>query len=568
MIFIKDNLKLLNKKELIKLNIIIIISVTCLLLEVVTAGLVYPLITSLLEPDYKFKIFNFDVNNLFNDYSYDLSLQISILFLIFLIFFIKSVIFSFNVFFSFRTLAQVNRRISTELYSKYMSSGWTTISKKSISTILRNLTTESLNYPFKNLTSIINLINDFVLIVGLISLLIIIEARISILAILFVCFCGFFLGYITRNYNINFGKIRAKQSKFINKHIVETFRAIRNIKIMSKEKYFFDTYDNNYLREIRARANQAIIQQLPKGILELIGIFTIFIVLYFFYLLDFDIPSATSYIGVFLVCMVRLIPSINRILFSLQALRFGKATLKILSDEFYDLERKENDINKSSSQKKLNGKFEFLEFKDVDFSYENRKSIFSKLNFIIKKNEIVGISGETGKGKSTLLDLICGFLRQDSGKISINDQELKDIKTDWQKKVGFVFQETYLLDVSLKNNIAFGYNEDQIDTVKVMDSIKKAQLESFVKNLKEGINEKFGDIGLTLSGGQKQRIGIARAMYNDPEILILDESTSSLDIETEENILKLLKELSLNCTIIIVSHKQNTLKICDKLIKL
>tara|TARA_B100001057_G_scaffold501285_1_gene623205 strand:- start:1211 stop:2917 length:1707 start_codon:yes stop_codon:yes gene_type:complete len=568
MIFIKDNLKLLNKKELIKLNIIIIISVTCLLLEVVTAGLVYPLITSLLEPDYKFKIFNFDVNNLFNDYSYDLSLQISILFLIFLIFFIKSVIFSFNVFFSFRTLAQVNRRISTELYSKYMSSGWTTISKKSISTILRNLTTESLNYPFKNLTSIINLINDFVLIVGLISLLIIIEARISILAILFVCFCGFFLGYITRNYNINFGKIRAKQSKFINKHIVETFRAIRNIKIMSKEKYFFDTYDNNYLREIRARANQAIIQQLPKGILELIGIFTIFIVLYFFYLLDFDIPSATSYIGVFLVCMIRLIPSINRILFSLQALRFGKATLKILSNEFYDLERKENDINKSSSQKKLNGKFEFLEFKDVDFSYENRKSIFSKLNFIIKKNEIVGISGETGKGKSTLLDLICGFLRQDSGKISINDQELKDIKTDWQKKVGFVFQETYLLDVSLKNNIAFGYNEDQIDTVKVMDSIKKAQLESFVKNLKEGINEKFGDIGLTLSGGQKQRIGIARAMYNDPEILILDESTSSLDIETEENILKLLKELSLNCTIIIVSHKQNTLKICDKLIKL
>tara|TARA_Y100000768_G_scaffold374667_1_gene344606 strand:- start:477 stop:1490 length:1014 start_codon:yes stop_codon:yes gene_type:complete len=337
---------------------------------------------------------------------------------------------------------------------------------------------------------------------------------------------------------------------------------------MSKEKYFFDTYDINYLREIRARTNQAIIQQLPKGILELIGIFTIFIVLYSFYIFDLDVPFATSYIGVFLVCMVRLIPSINRILFSLQALRFGKATLKILSDEFYDLERKENDINKSSSQKKLNGKFEFLEFKDVDFSYENRKSIFSKLNFIIKKNEIVGISGETGKGKSTLLDLICGFLRQDSGKISINDQELKDIKTDWQKKVGFVFQETYLLDVSLKNNIAFGYNEDQIDTVKVMDSIKKAQLESFVKNLKEGINEKFGDIGLTLSGGQKQRIGIARAMYNDPEILILDESTSSLDIETEENILKLLKELSLNCTIIIVSHKQNTLKICDKVIKL
>ena len=568
MIFIKDNLKLLNKKELIKFNIIILITVTCLLLEVVTAGLVYPLITSLLEPDYKFKIFNFDVNNLFNDYSYDLSLQISILFLIFLIFSIKSIIFSLNVFFSLRTLAQVNRRISTELYSKYMSSGWTTISKKNISTILRNLTTESLNYPFKNLTSIINLINDFILIFGLILLLLIIEVRISILAILFVCFCGFFLGYITRNYNINFGKIRAKQSKFVNKHIVETFRAIRNIKIMSKEKYFFDTYDNNYLREVRARANQAIIQQLPKGILELIGIFTLFIVLYFFYLFDFDIPFATSYIGVFLVCMVRLIPSINRILFSLQALRFGKVTLKILTEEFNELEKKETVFNKNKNLKKFNEAFKLLEFNNVDFSYENRKKIFSELNFTIKKNQIVGVSGETGKGKSTLLDLISGFLIQDSGKILVNNIELKDIKTDWQKKIGFVFQETYLLDVSLKNNVAFGYNEDQIDNTKVMNSIKKAQLDSFVKNLKEGINERFGDIGLTLSGGQKQRIGIARAMYNNPEILILDEATSSLDVETEENILKLLKELSLNCTIIIVSHKQNTLKICDKIISL
>ena len=166
------------------------------------------------------------------------------------------------------------------------------------------------------------------------------------------------------------------------------------------------------------------------------------------------------------------------------------------------------------------------------------------------------------------MDLISGFLIQDSGKILVNKLELKDIKTDWQEKIGFVFQETYLLDVSLKNNVAFGYNEDQIDNTKVMNSIKKAQLDSFVKNLKEGINERFGDIGLTLSGGQKQRIGIARAMYNNPEILILDEATSSLDVETEENILKLLKELSLNCTIIIVSHKQNTLKICDKIISL
>ena len=175
--------------------------------------------------------------------------------------------------------------------------------------------------------------------------------------------------------------------------------------------------------------------------------------------------------------MVRLIPSINRILFSLQALRFGKVTLKILTEEFNELEKKETVFNKNKNLKKFNEAFKLLEFNNVDFSYENRKKIFSELNFTIKKNEIVGISGETGKGKSTLLDLISGFLIQDSGKILVNNIELKDIKTDWQKKIGFVFQETYLLDVSLKNNVAFGYNEDQIDNTKVMNSIKKAQLD-------------------------------------------------------------------------------------------
>ena len=145
---------------------------------------------------------------------------------------------------------------------------------------------------------------------------------------------------------------------------------------MSKEKYFFDTYDNNYLREVRARANQAIIQQLPKGILELIGIFTLFIVLYFFYLFDFDILFATSYIGVFLVCMVRLIPSINRILFSLQALRFGKVTLKILTEEFNELEKKETVFNKNKNLKNSMRLSNYWSSTMLIFPMKTEKNIF------------------------------------------------------------------------------------------------------------------------------------------------------------------------------------------------
>ena len=167
-----------------------------------------------------------------------------------------------------------------------------------------------------------------------------------------------------------------------------------------------------------------------------------------------------------------------------------------------------------------------------------------------------------------MLDLISGLIKEDSGQILINGKEHVTTSNGWQKKIGFVFQDTYLLDDTLKKNIAIGVNDKDIDEKKIDFSIKNSQLDDFVSSFKNDVNQTFGDIEQRLSGGQKQRIGIARALYNNPEILILDEATSALDYLTEDKILNILKELKSKCTIIIVSHKKNTLKICDKIIKL
>ena len=167
-----------------------------------------------------------------------------------------------------------------------------------------------------------------------------------------------------------------------------------------------------------------------------------------------------------------------------------------------------------------------------------------------------------------MLDLVSGLIKEDSGQILVNGKENVTISNGWQKKIGFVFQDTYLLDDTLKKNIAIGVNDKDIDEKKIAFSIKHSQLDDFVDSFKSNENQTFGDIEQRLSGGQKQRIGIARALYNNPEILILDEATSALDYLTEEKILNILKELKSKCTIIIVSHKKNTLKICDKIIEL
>lgn len=566
---IKENLSLLNKKEYFKVKIIIFVNILVMILEVSVAGLIYPLMQLLLNPE----------NNIISDYIIDLdfinflnneySSHIILVLFIITIYFLKTCIFSFNVFYTNRITAEITTRLSNKMYKDLLNAKWTTISKKNIPTILRNVNAECINYSFKNVNLIINLISDLFLILGLTLFLIYIESTISIIALFFLTIIGTIIGLISKKYNLRFGKIRVKQSKIINKHLIQTFRALRNIIILNKKNYFIDFFNKNFYLDIRARTNQSIIQQLPKGILEILGILMIvfLIILLFFFEKSFE--NSVSYIGVFFICMIRLLPSTYRILYGIQGLRFGQITLKILKDEFLDL-YKNHDLDVSKNKINFNEKFNSLEFKNVDFSYIKEKLVLKNINFKIKKNQIIGISGQSGKGKSTLLDLITGFIKQDKGEILVNSKNLNQFEklTNWQNKISFVFQETYLLDESLEKNISFEDESNQINKKRVKSAIEDSQLDKFVESLDDGLNSYFGDIEQTLSGGQKQRIGLARALYNEPEILILDEATSSLDINTEEKILQTLIRLKNKCTIIIVSHKNNTLKICDQIIEL
>ena len=263
---------------------------------------------------------------------------------------------------------------------------------------------------------------------------------------------------------------------------------------------------------------------------------------------------------------IRIIPSVNRILLAIQTINFGEAAIKMISDNFNESDSKNNytkimDLGKFNFSKNLN-------FENVDFKFNNDTQIFNKINFNIQKGDFVGVFGETGVGKSTLLNLLLGLIKPSGGEIKVDNYDIHKNLRGWQLKIGFVPQNIYLLDDSISKNIAFGFDGNKIDKERLENTIKEAQLEKFVQSLPDKENTFVGERGMQVSGGQLQRIGIARAIYSNPEVLIFDESTSSLDNETELKIMETIKSIKKDKTIIFVSHKKTPMKFCNKIFEL
>ena len=206
---------------------------------------------------------------------------------------------------------------------------------------------------------------------------------------------------------------------------------------------------------------------------------------------------------------------------------------------------------------------------NLNFHYPNTKRASLKsINLKIDINKTVGIIGESGAGKSTLVDIILGLLTPSNGKVLVDGVDIEENIKSWQKQIGYVPQNIYLLDDTIKKNIALGIKEEEIDKNRLSFAIKSAQLELFVDQLPDGIDTNVGEKGVKLSGGQRQRIGIARALYNKPNILILDEFTSSLDIETEEKVMKSISYIKGKITVIIISHRPSIINQCDQVFKI
>ena len=409
--------------------------------------------------------------------------------------------------------------------------------------------------------NIIFLISDFILAVGLITLLIFIQpAGILFVAPLLILFIVLFLS-LTKKYVNKWGLARQKFDQIRMKHLNQGLQGIKEVIIYGKEKYFANEYALKTKQYSDMRALENFIQKAPSTFIEFIGAAGISLLIIYLLLNGVDPNEIIITVGVFAAASFRLMPSVNRVASVIGGIRFSLAALETLNQVLI----KENKVNKISDiQKNQFSDFVKIEIKDLNFNYSSTKtSVLKNINISINKNQSIGIMGPSGSGKSTLVDLLLGLLDPTNGYIQVDERDISDFKNSWRSSIGYVPQDIYMLDDTISKNIAFGVDKEHINKEQLENTIELAQLNTLIDGLPDGYETVIGERGARISGGQRQRIGIARALYNDPDILIFDESTSSLDQETEDQLMRDIGKLHGTKTIIIISHRASTVSNCD-----
>jgi ABC-type multidrug transport system fused ATPase/permease subunit len=279
-----------------------------------------------------------------------------------------------------------------------------------------------------------------------------------------------------------------------------------------------------------------------------------------------NVDEIVIVLGLFTAAAFRLMPSVNRVLSAFQNLRFALPAINNLYGEFTRITEHANKRNTHAEILNFDNE---IKLKNISFNYPgNETSVLKNMNITINKGATIGFIGTTGAGKSTLVDTILGLLTPTDGEILIDDINIQDNLRGWQNHIGYVPQHIYITDDTIRRNIAFGLSNEKINDDSIWESIRSSQLEEFINELPDGLDTILGEQGVRLSGGQRQRIGIARSLYHSPDILVLDEATSSLDTATERDVMDTIKGLHGQKTIIIVAHRLSTVEDCDWLYRL
>ena len=560
--------ELINIKEKKRIYLLIFLMIIAAILETAGIGLIIPAISILINGSDGFlniEIFDSFKHLILNFTDRQLAMYIfSILFFIFLI---KTIFLVILHHIQFKFSSSVLERITKEIFDKIVSQPYSLFFQKNSSKYLNTLTNETKIFIDSCLEPFLLVSAELIIFLFIIIFLIIIEPIGSILVILTLSAAMIIFYFSTKNKTRFLGQQRQIYEEKLLKNMQETFHGIKEIKIFNVTKFIYSIFKENLFQTVEARRKMNFILQLPRLWLEIIAVFTMIAVVMMSLFFYNNISNVIPILAVFSAAAFRIIPSANRILIASQNLRYGFVSAEKLIENINDINLSLND-NNSTGSFDVNS-FYNLEMKNISFNYEiPHKQIFKNLNFHLNKGECIGIVGTTGIGKSTFVDIFCGLLKQNSGDLLINTNNVNNFQINWKNLIGYVPQNYYLVDGSIKDNIAFGQKDKDIDLSRLNKSIEISQLNELISNLENGLDTKIGERGVKLSGGQKQRLAIARALYFEPEIIIFDESTSSLDNETEDKLMETITKLIGVKTIIIISHRLSTLKNCKKIFKI
>ena len=545
-----------------------------MIIETLSVGLIIPAIAFITDDDFYTKYshvvtffinlfpFDLEINNQIKDTKVNLIIP-GLIFLL-VIYFFKAVLLSFINLYQIKFTKKLEFNLSNELFKTYLYQPYTFHLNRNSSILLRNI--DECNTLANAIYSWIILASEVLVLLGISVLLLIFATTSALFAVIFIFFSITFFYLLTKNNLLEWGKERHHLMYLVIKQLQQGFQGIKDIKILGRQNFFLNEFKSNKLKYYSKLYKSEFIKSLPKLWLEFMIISVLIGITLLLLFQNTELNKILFSIGVFSAAAFRILPSINRIINCLQTIRNNLSSINNIVKE---ISLKKN-IVEFPNIKKFNYKSDEINIKNLSYSYPNTmKTSLNSINMTIKKGETVGIIGQSGSGKSTLLDIILGLLPLEKDKnISIFGNKLNTSAQSWQKEIGYVSQNIYLTDDTIKKNIALGIEDNLINKEKLFKSIELSQLEDFINKLENGVNSVVGERGGKISGGEKQRIGIARALYKSPSVLVLDEATSSLDLKNEELIIETINSLKRKKTIIIVSHRPSTVKICDTVYKM
>ena len=366
----------------------------------------------------------------------------------------------------------------------------------------------------------------------------------------------------------SFGRNSNLEQKKLIKYITEGIEGLKEIRILNISDFFLNKAEKSTSIMSANEIKLNVISSAPRYLIELL--LTMFVVssTIVAITLDYNLQLIIPTLAVFTFASIRILPMVYQFINSYSLIIFSSDGVEKLYEDYiyHSSNRIKNDLSKNIYSEQ---KFEKLSLVNIYFSYNKSENyILNNINFEINKGDSIGIIGKSGEGKTTFIDVILKLLEADSGEIKFNNDNLENHLINWRSSIAYLPQNVFLINDTIINNIALGQNQIKIDIKKINSSLKDARLEEFIKSLPEGLNTFIGERGMRMSGGQKQRLALARAFYLDKEIIILDESTSSLDIKTENEILDKIKLIKNKKTLLVIAHRESTVQHCNKIIKI
>jgi len=564
----------LDSKLKISVVIIFILVIISMIIETFSIGLIIPAITLLSESNlaenypYIVKILAslspikfFISSSSVEIKNHDIIAGGMIVFL--MVYLIKAIYLLFFYIVKGKFIFQLNHSLSQQFIKGYLRLPYSFFSGRNSSELIRNIA-----YETKGLSNCVDLflilLTELLVLIGIVSLLIYVQTIIAIITLFIFGIAVYYFHFFTKKKIFNLGQTRQIHEERRLNFLNQILGGIKEVKIYNTEAEFIKNYLSTSNKVFKSEMWMSIINLSPKLWLELIAVFSLAILIFAMILQSDEQISIIATLALFAAASFRLLPSINRAVNSVQRIKYYLPIINTLHGEL----RMINNTNINIANQKIDFPKNLILDK-VSFSYQNsKKKILDEVELNIPKFSTVGLMGKTGSGKSTLADILIGLLSFNEGKIISDNIELKEKTINWKHKIGYVPQNIFLTNDTIRRNIAFGIPENEIDNTKVINSLNLAQLNETVNNFSEGLNTFVGERGVRLSGGQIQRVGIARALYHDPEFLVLDEATSALDVDTEKELMKVVLKVFDKKTIFFISHRSSVLQFCDVVYKL